>query len=175
MENCLLWWLFPIRCLTESSCQDFWPELVYILQQDDALHFQWSGISSSSRMALKTFVFRYFVLGRGRKTRHTSHAFISWIYEKKSNSKWVLSKLRKTTDSGKGIQEKHVQNLIQIYKRENKRDRNMDEISARIIGDRQAYKRIPRIISCHTKRQTIPVLLYMAAVSRLRENCNLYW
>jgi hypothetical protein len=51
----------------------------------------------------------------------------------------------------------------------------MDGISARIIGDSQAYKRVPCIISCHTKRQTIPVLLYTAAVSRLRENCNVYW
>jgi hypothetical protein len=76
---------------------------------------------------------------------------------------------------GKGIQEKHVRNLKQIYKREDKRDRNMDGISARIIGDSQANKRIHCIISCRKKRQTIPVLLYTAAVSRLRENCNVYW
>jgi len=58
---------------------------------------------------------------------------------------------------------------------EDKRDKNMDGISRRIIGDSQAYKMIPYFISCHTKRQTIPVLLYTAAVSTIPENCNVYW
>jgi len=75
----------------------------------------------------------------------------------------------------KGDSGKHVQNIIQICKNEDKRDRYMDRISARIIGDSQAYKQIPCIISCHTKQQMIPVLLYTAAVSRLRENCNVFW
>jgi hypothetical protein len=80
----------------------------------------------------------------------------------------------KTTDSGKGIQEKYIQNLIQTYKREDKRDRNMDGISARIIGDSQAYKRIPCLSAVIRNGRRFPFFFIRLLYPQYQKNVRLF-